>query len=557
MLNYQHMRRLAFASIYAGLAAATVLDAGAPPLGTTRPPAAPVVALVHVNVIPMDRERVLLGRTIIIRDGLIAAITAADGASVPVDAAVFDGGDSVFVIPGLADMHAHLRYESDLSLLVANGVTTVRNMRGTPWHLLMRKQVAAGERIGPRIITAGPVFYGFRGAGGTPEETRALVDSQWASGYDFVKVYDRLPRASYDALVAQAAMRSLPVAGHIVQGPSNGTGLDEALAAHQASIEHAEQFVYHGFGDDLDRSRIPAMAARVKAAGTTVTPTLVVVASLIDQWDKHDSVMRRPEMRFVHPETYAWWRGDRGHSSTVNHTMFPFLDALVRGFRDASVPLMAGTDFYLFGTVAGFSLHDELAAFVRAGLTPYEALATATSTPASYLGDMAHSGTVTVGKRADLVALNGNPLEHIHNTTRIGAVVSGGRLFRRPQLVKMLDSLGDAFAFEHRFVDDVTAKGAASPLLRRGAAQDNVAESTLDQLANDLARTKRTRDAVVVAEYATRTRPTSRDAWLLLSAIELQRADTLRAATAIARGLERIPGDTTLLKRLARLRPSR
>lgn len=552
MVNFQHMPKPA-----AVASALACLVAGALLVGATRSerPAqtSKVVALVHVNVIPMDRERVLVGRTIIVRDGIITTISAADSVVVPADAQVFHGGDSVYVIPGLSDMHVHLRYESDLMLLLANGVTTVRNMRGTPWHLQMRKQVAQGERIGPRIFTAGPILYGFRGAGSTAAEARALVDSQATAGYDFVKVYDRLPRSSYDAVVAEAGVKRLPVAGHIVSGATYGSGLDEALAARQASIEHAEQFVYHFFGNDLDRSRIPLMASRVKAAGTTLVPTLVVVPALADQWDKHDSVMKRPEMRFVHPETYAWWRGDRGHASAINHVLMPFLDDIVRGLRDAQVPLMAGTDFYIFGTVAGFSLHDELAALVHAGLTPYEALAAATSTPAAYLGDSAHSGTVAVGKRADLVILRGNPLVNIHNSTRILGVVAAGRLFEHAELGRMLDSLASAFAFQHRFVDDVTVRGAASMLLRQPSARDPVAESTLNQLATDLARAKRWPDAVAVGEFGVRARPTSRDAWLLLSSVALQKADTASAAAVIARGLARIPGDSVLLRTRAGL----
>jgi hypothetical protein len=265
--------------------------------------ASAVIAFVNVNAVPMDREHVLTRRTIVITGQTITALGSVDSVVVPPDALRIDGENRLYVLPGLADMHVHLHADADLAILVSFGITTVRNMSGTPRDLDARNQIAAGAMVGPTIVTAGPIFYGSRGTGATPVEARALVDSQVAAGYDFIKVYDRLPRASYEAVVDEAAKRHVPVAGHVPG--AYGTGLLEALALHQASIEHAEQFIYHYFGDDLDPARIPAIAARVKKSGAAVTPTLSVITSLIAQWENPDSVLHGEATAYLDADTYA------------------------------------------------------------------------------------------------------------------------------------------------------------------------------------------------------------------------------------------------------------
>jgi hypothetical protein len=140
------------------------------------------LALVDVNVIPMDRERVLSGQTVLVFAGRIAAVGAVETVHVPPNATRVDGRGRLFVMPGLADMHVHLRYESDLPLVLANGVTTVRNMRGTPFHLDLRRRVADGTLLDPRIVTVGPVLHGEADSGRTPESARAAVEAQSAAG---------------------------------------------------------------------------------------------------------------------------------------------------------------------------------------------------------------------------------------------------------------------------------------------------------------------------------------------------------------------------------------
>lgn len=475
-----------------------------------RPLASPdTTALINVNVIPMDRERILTRRAILVAGDRILALGSVDSITIPHGARILDGHDRWFVMPGLADMHVHLRYESDLTLLLAHGITLVRNMRGTPWHLDMRRRVADGTLAGPRVVTAGPVFYGYRGAGATAEEARALVDSQATAGYDFIKVYDRLPQPAYEAVVDEAARRGLPVAGHVPVDGGYGTGLLKALALHQASIEHAEQFVYHYFGDDLDPARIPEVARRVREAGAAVTPTLVTIPGLIAQWERHDSMLHAPAARYLTPETYAWWRTDPGHSSAINRTFVPFLSALVHGLHQAGVPIMAGTDFYLPGTSAGASLHEELRLLVGAGLTPFDALAAATRVPAEYFRDTANSGTIAAGHRADLLVLEANPLDDITRTRQRVGVMAAGRWHPQAEFDSSLAALARRWVPQQRVIDQLVARGASAPVLRAGAKPNAVAvdENALSQITDYFIGLKRPRDAVAVAEWDVRLHP--------------------------------------------------
>jgi len=458
------------------------------------------LALINVNIIPMDHDEILSGRTVVIAGGRIAAIGAWGDVTVPANATRIDGGGRLYVIPGLADMHVHLRYEEDLRLLLASGVTLVRNMSGAPAHLEMRRRVADGTLLGPRIVTAGPQLRGEADSGATPAGAKTVVEAQAAAGYDFIKPYDGLPKDSYQAAVAAAAAHRMPVAGHV---PSE-VGVLGVLAAHQASIEHAEQIVYHYFDRSLDAARLPAIARAIADAHTYLTPTLATIRQLELQWEDPGSVLARPEIKFVNPETYAWWRTERGHDSSANRRMEPFLQQMVRVFRDHGVRMLAGTDYYLFGLMPGFGLHRELQALVEAGLTPYQALETATRNPAEFLG-AGEAGTVAVGKSANLVVLDANPLIDIRNTTRRTGVVVRGRWLPAAQLDEWLESLSASFAAEVQLVDEALAPGGGVRIRER--SDDKIPafqRSTLALVGDALLSAKRFDDAVGVCELLAR-----------------------------------------------------
>ncbi|MEO8223525.1 MAG: amidohydrolase family protein [Gammaproteobacteria bacterium] len=533
-----------------------LLQSGAVPEGPARPPrpgevplAQDTTALVHVNVIPMDRERLLMRRTLIIAGGKILALGHSDSVKVPPGIRTIDGGDSVFVLPGLADMHSHIRYENDLALLLANGVTTTRNMRGTAFQLTLRRRIADGSLLGPRLYTAGVRMNGTPQTGATPAEARALVAEQAKAGFDFIKVYDGLSKASYAAVVAEARRWGLPVAGHV----PDAVGVLGALAAGQASIEHAEQVVNHYFGDDFDPARVATVPRAIAAAGTYVTPTLEYISTLELQWDNPDSLMRRPDIRYLDPETYAFWRTDPGHNSWYNHAMEPLLGALVRGFRDAGVKILAGTDFYIVGNVAGFALHRELQSLVDAGLTPYQALETATRNPAEFLHDLAHSGTVAQGKVADLVLVVGNPLVDIGRTSHVAGIVLRGRWLSGAELRRRVDSLAQAFRGERELIDRLLTNGGQFSTTALDSAPA-FQSSSLNQVGYRLLGQGRKDDAVAVFELVTRRYPASGGAFDSLGDGYSAAGRKQDAIMAFDKALQLDPSQDDTRRKLAALR---
>lgn len=201
-------------------------------------------AFVDVTVVPMDEERLLEHQTVLIQDGRISAMGPASDVDVPDEAKRIEGSGR-FLMPGLADMHVHYNEPSYAALFVANGVTTVRNMWGVPFHVVAREQIRRGEGFGPTIYTCGPIMDGsppiWPGSTviETHEEAWRSVAEQKQQGYDFLKVYSNLSREAFDAIVGAAREHSMRVVGHV----SDGVGLRHALESGQASIEHLQGYL--------------------------------------------------------------------------------------------------------------------------------------------------------------------------------------------------------------------------------------------------------------------------------------------------------------------------
>jgi hypothetical protein len=293
------------------------------------------------------------------------------------------------------------------------------------------------------------------GNGATPAEAKSVVDAQAAAGYDFIKPHDGLPRTH--------TKPRLPRRRHITcQLPvmSEAGRRARRAQAHQASIEHAEQIVYHYFDGAHDAARLPVVARAIADARTFVTPTLAIIRQLQVQWDDHDSVLTEPEIKYTDPETYAWWRTDR---VTIPRRITPWRPSSSRWCVSSATRRshVGGTDYYLFGLLPGFGLHRELQTLVAAGLTPYEALETATRNPAELVGDMQESGTVAVGKIANLLVLDANPLLDIRNVSHRQGVVVRGRWLPAQTLDSWLDTIAASFTLELKLVDEVLAPGGA------------------------------------------------------------------------------------------------
>jgi imidazolonepropionase-like amidohydrolase len=418
-----------------------------------------VVAFVNVNLIPMDGERVLGGQTVIVKGDRIAEIGPAAQIKVPAGAQRINGAGK-YLLPGLVDMHVHLRNYSEeqtaalLKLYVANGVTTVLNLSGTPRHLELRARVARGDLFGPTIYTSGPFISSSPNPPPSPEEIEAAVSEQKQAGYDLIKIHGDFTREGYRRLFVAARRAGLRVVGH---SPRN-LGYEVMSEERQDAVAHAEEYIYDTTGSSKNfaalEPKLRALARATAEAGTWLIPNLVAYKNIGEQVADLHAVSKRPEMRYLPPAIAAQWGpGNNPYVARFGHlpldtfyTRYQMLEKLTKAFRDAGVRLLAGTDAMNPSVVPGFSLHDELRDLVAAGLTPYEALQAATANPAEFLGAADKFGTVSIGRRADLILVSGNPLKDVTNAARRAGVMLGGRWLTEAELRELLNDLVTSYS---------------------------------------------------------------------------------------------------------------
>jgi imidazolonepropionase-like amidohydrolase len=391
-----------------------------------------VTAFVDVNVVPMDTERVLAHVKVLVRGGRIAAV--GKEVALPDDALRIEGRGR-YLMPGLADMHVHNWYQEEHLLFLANGVTTIRNMWGTPMQRKWQGEIEAGTRLGPSLHTTGPILDGARATWPgstivtTVDAARAAVRRIKAEGYPSLKVYNALRGDVYGALVAEAHDQGLRVAGHVPRA----VGIEGALAAKQDSIEHLEGYL------DLDEKAHAKFARKTAETGSWNCVTLVVYWSHL-RWDE---LPDRPEMKYVPAPLRATWkamtkqRPDAKHLERLRRLRHRSR-AMTKALHAAGAKLLLGTDCATPFIIAGWSVHRELQLLVEAGLTPYEALRAGTVDAAAYLGD--DFGTVLVGQRADLVLVEANPLDDVKNAARRVGVMVRGRWLPAAELQKRLEA---------------------------------------------------------------------------------------------------------------------
>lgn len=415
-------------------------------------PADSTIVITNVNVLPMDRERVLARQTVVVEGGRITRIGAASDVRIPAGAHTIDGAGK-YLIPGLVDVHVHLASNPEdeqhalLKLFVANGVTTVVNLRGTPQILDLRAAVAASRVFGPTIYTAGP--YVNEPFFTTPDEVEQAVVAQQRAGYDFVKMHGNLSREAYARLMAVSRREGIRVIGH---APRN-LGIAVMIAERQYAVAHAEEFIYDTTSSSRDpaqiEAEIPGLGRSMAQAHIWLMPNLTAFKTIGWEVQDLDAVLARPEMHFL-PTTVrnGWGPATNPYTLRISKDRYPgimalygVLEKLVRGFQAAGVRMLVGTDAMNTGVVPGFSAHDELADLVTAGLTPFQALRAATANAAEFLDTGAQRGTVAVGQNADLVLLDANPLENIANSRRIAGVALRGRWLSRSDLDQLLQDV--------------------------------------------------------------------------------------------------------------------
>jgi imidazolonepropionase-like amidohydrolase len=432
----------------------------------------PALVFEGVTVVDVEGGRTLPGMTVVVEGDRIADVGTRPGIRIPAGARVIDAAGK-YLIPGLWDMHVHTAFgdwfpgarDIALPLLVANGVTGVRDMGGDLDVLLeWRRSIQEGSLVGPRMVISGPMLDGPKPrfpasvAVATPEDGRRAVRDLAKRGVDFIKLQSLIPRDAVFAIAQEAKRVGLPFAGHV----PDAVRASEMSSAGQKSFEHLigifegsspreDEFLKGEkspgkFLQSFDESRAADLAALLARNRTWQCPTLVWEqgGNLIEERDlAHDPLAKYAPASW-RDGTWKRFReqvtGEFNVDDLATRKRFVAKELqVVAMLHRAGVPFLAGTDtvpgVYIF---PGFSLHDELGLLVKAGFTPLEALQTATLLPARYLSLRDPLGSVEKGTLADLVLLDANPLDDIANTRKIRAVVANGRFFSRDDLDTLL-----------------------------------------------------------------------------------------------------------------------
>lgn len=438
-----------------------------------RPPAAPqserVIAFVNVNVVPMDRERVIENQNVLVRGDRIFAIGPASEVKVP-DGAFRVEGRGKYLMPGLAEMHGHLPHPNQgeqmtanfLKLFVASGVTTVRVMYGFENSIGVRDRVARGELIGPKLAVACPAMHG--NAVKSPEEGERMVREYKKAGYDLLKIHEGLSPATYDRIVATANEVGIQFGGHV----PNDVGVERAIQSKQYSIDHIDGYVEALEADDspvrnadaqtraqkwfeyLDEKKIPQLVAATRDARIWVVPTQDLWRTLMGAASL-DDLKQRPELKYVPRQMVAQWSQQQGNTLGASNPkaaqrIIELRDKLLKALHEGGARIALGSDAPQRFSVPGFSLVREMQAMVKAGLTPFQALQSGTLNAARYFNAEAEFGTVQTGRRADLILLDENPLKDVANVGRRAGVVLRGRWMPESEIQKMLDEIASSYA---------------------------------------------------------------------------------------------------------------
>ncbi|MFO0896884.1 MAG: amidohydrolase family protein [Pirellulales bacterium] len=438
------------------------------------------IVVEEVTVVDVESGQLLPHRTVMVDGAKIAVIAASHDFKAPEGALVIPGAGK-YLIPGLWDMHVHLeqRMPALLDLFLANGVTGIRDLNSEAHLFEWRDEIQTGKRLGPRIVASGLYLDAARSdqpptrpAANTPEQARELVRQRKLQGVDLIKVYSGLRPDVYRAIVEEAQAQHLPVAGHCPEMVPAG----EASALGQRSIEHLtgiavstsrkedalrkelrEAFTDPRAGYDTERMFRTTTAAMetpddkkraelfdlFKRNRTWQVPTLIV------QRPSHAAAEPDPRMKYMHPVLTQLWSRIQGSPQfqAVRKAQFEYAQPVVRALHEAGAPILAGSDCGAILSVnvyPGFSLADELALLVDCGLAAADALRAATLNPALYLGEEETCGTVAVGKVADLVLLDADPLADIGNVRKIAGVMVRGQWLPRAELDRMLSSAAQA-----------------------------------------------------------------------------------------------------------------
>ncbi|MFY7670424.1 amidohydrolase family protein [Tenacibaculum sp. MEBiC06402] len=397
----------------------------------------------NVNIVPMNQDTILVNKMVYIKNGVIKNIANKIEIS---DVKIIDAKNK-YLTPGLIDMHVHLWDKYELGLYLSNGVTAVRNLWGMPMHLRLKEAINNDEIISPIFFTTTPKLTGPEYLGDdnlqllNPSDAKEKIISYKKRGYDFIKTFYGLTEDIFDTIIKQAKINDMDIIAH----PSQKVPYSYHFNRQIKSIEHVEDIIQQPLNYTLDTLKLKEVIKDfAKSKHTSFSPTLTVYNNIY-QMLIDDNILELEQLQFMNPlikmvdseaEFERWSAAKLKDSSVVNviKKQHDFHISIIKKLHEVNVTFICGTDAGIGITIPGFSIHQEFSFYKQAGLSNYEILKTATVNASKTHSIMNDMGTVEVGKMANLLLIDDNPLLNLTTLQNPSAVFIKGRKLNRENL---------------------------------------------------------------------------------------------------------------------------
>lgn len=440
-------------------------------------------AFTHVSVLTMQSDQLLADHTVVVEGDRITRVAPSASLKLSDTTRVIDGRGKV-LMPGLADMHTHLQQKPEkLSQYLAFGVTQVRVNWGEPFMTQWRDSIRQGEMVGPDLYLAGPIVDGspaiWPGSLGleTPDQVPAMVQDHLDIGYDFIKIYSRMPLEVFDAVAREARRKNIPFDGHVPWA----VPIEHALTSGMRNFEHGYGYkeaatreglptkgkpysdmllkLHRGemkYSDWIDSDKLAALARMTKENDVWNVPTLIVHRGLLANRAESAALLSSPMMIYVDKEVRDFWNPDNDirkrdrsdEQQDSRKVQIMAFEQVVAALDEAEAKIMTGSDTGNPFVFEGYSLLEELELLSAAGLGNYKALQAATTTPGEFLKHIDSFGSVAEGMRADLILIHGNPVDDLKHLYSRSGVMVRGQWLPQEQLQDMLDAVAAQYARE-------------------------------------------------------------------------------------------------------------
>jgi imidazolonepropionase-like amidohydrolase len=426
-------------------------------------PDQPQTVFSNVNVIPMNSDQILENQTVVVEGDRIVDIGSASDISFSSNVTIIDGTDK-FLMPGLAEMHGHVPptdpgenapdyfddeyVESTLFLYISAGITTVRGMLGYENQLTLKDRVNSGEIIGPHLYLAGPSFNG--NTISSPEQAAQRVQEHKEEGWDLLKVHPGLSLEQYDAMAETAHEVGITFGGHV---PAD-VGVIHAIESGQITIDHVDGYVNYlrEFDDSEMEDKLAEVIQLTKENDVWIVPTMALWETIIGAAD-YEAMKKYDELKYI-PEAvkqnyFNFADNPQSAYSTDNPQEHAELRRkILEEMNNAGVKILMGTDAPQLFSVPGFSIHRELPHMKASGMNNYEIIQSGTKNVGDYFSEWDDFGTIQEGQRADLILVNGNPLEDLSVIQDHSGVMVQGKWYSREMIDEKLNEIEEYYSNE-------------------------------------------------------------------------------------------------------------